>query len=182
MKKIIQMDWLKATKKNQLAYITTRKTLVSEKDMPEELQQLCKTHTIEIEHSRYVLLKCDYLKKANAMRVKQGLEPLTKAAALPWGEWEIDGIIIKHNGVQYLRCYLYDGEYQDHDYALYFDGHLHDDLDNTFMMIEAWRHKNKHKPTVCYNVRMDTITELTLCDKDALPETDIIRYEDDDEE
>lgn len=176
MEKVMHLDWLKSTKKNQLAYIDSRKTLTAQIDMPEELQRLCKAHHIEIGHSRFVRLKCDYLKLVNEQLTKAGEEPLTTAQSLPYGEWEIEGVLINHNGTKYLRCYPYEGELQAHYYSTYIDGSLHDHLDEAYRLVFEWRNYFRPRKAVCYNVRVDNISILTLCDKQGAADTDIVWY------
>lgn len=165
--RVEHLEYLKAVKKNTLATIET----VSSVEVDGK--------TYLVYHDRVVTLNCDYLKLENKRRFKEGLEPLSKAGSLPWGKWVVNGVLIEHKGQFYLRYYPYDGDLQC-AYKYYrnddgsqaplppFDGGLQSKV------FAAYSERHKGKPSVCHNVNVMNITELSLLDKEGEPDVDVI--------
>lgn len=53
-----------------------------------------------------------YEERVNEALVADGSNGTFKAAALPLGEWEAEGKVIRHNGKLYARCYIVEGSGQ----------------------------------------------------------------------
>jgi hypothetical protein len=59
------------------------------------------SHKIE-----YVNIKVDYQAAVNRQRVREDVvDPDFVAGELPWGEWELYGLVIVHKGERYLRYF-----------------------------------------------------------------------------
>jgi hypothetical protein len=58
------------------------------------------SHKIE-----YVNVKVDYQASVNRQRFREGNEEKFEANDLPWGEWELYGLVITHKGDRYLRYF-----------------------------------------------------------------------------
>lgn len=55
----------------------------------------------------------NYEERVNEALVADGSAGTFEAAALTWGEWEIEGKVITHNGKLYVRCYIVEGSGQN---------------------------------------------------------------------
>lgn len=151
--KIVRVEFIKYlhdVKRNQLAWV------VSETNI-----ELSDNTKYRVRHGRIVKLRASNLKKAGK---------------LPWGEWEIEGILISHNGERYLRYYRYDGELQETQVTIYdeqgdriFLGHP-----AYYEVYDHWQSLRKHSAAVCRNLRVSNIVNLTLLDGKGDPDVDII--------
>lgn len=166
--KVQNLDYLKAAKKNQLAFLVTEKYVQFPKDTQWEGEEFV------VRHERMVILNADYLKLENLRREKAGEEPLAKAGKLPWGEWEIPNLIITHNGQKYLRYYPYRGDLQYDEVTFYMNGtELMQSSELYDVCLQIVREK-KGKPSVCRNVNVAQISCLALCKRNGDPEVDVI--------
>ena len=168
-------EYLKAVKKNQTAFMQTRTILPLAK---KELAAMGAT-IIKVVHTRYVRLKCDYLRLENEARREHGQAPLDKAGPLPWGEWAIDGVLLQMKQpdgkppIYYLRYYKSDrSDYDDIHFIV--DDVVIDSGKTYDRLLALMRKKRGKHPPVCKNVRWENIVELTLCDNDLNPETDVV--------
>lgn len=168
--RVEHLEYLNAVKKDTLA------SLESVKEVE------CAGNYYKVHHYRVVTLKGDYLKLENARRKELGLELRTSVGSLPWGKWEIEGVLIKHNDKMYLRYYPYKGDLQDSVVTLYDadDMPIPNECPLGFSIIDVWQKGRSGGNTVCRNVDVDNIVELTILDKDGDPDVDVItmKYED----
>ena len=162
--RVEHLEYLNAVGKNTLAWLVSQNHVT-----------LADNKSYTIDYGRVVLLNGNYLKIDNERRKKNGLEPLTKVAALPWGEWEINGILINHNGERYLRYYPYDGEMQEVELEIRDENG--EDLQPCTPVYdevyEAWSGSKKPSSS-CRNIHLDKIVELTTLDADGYPEDYIL--------
>lgn len=169
---IVRVEFIKYlhdVKRNQLAW------LVSETNIElEDHSKYC------VRYGHIVMLKANYLKLENARRKKLGIKLLKKAGKLPWGEWEIEGVLINHNGDRYLRYYPYDGELQESQVNIYdeegkfvFTGHP-----DYHVVYDHWKALRKSHG-ICRNIFVSRIVQLTLLDNKGDPNVDVIyeKYE-----
>lgn len=154
--------YLHAAKRNQLALlVTTTKLELS----AEWSKRLCGSSLYK-KHTRYVLLNCNYLKLENESRARAGLEPLKKVAPLPWGEWAINGVLIRHSPkdadgeARYYLRYYPDAEVA----AESVEYRVEDVIVSAEEAKEMMRPRPDSHSSVCRVVEWDNIDELYLCD------------------
>lgn len=173
----IHLEYLSAVKANTKAFIETRKTLPL---TPAELNLLGLRQAPEVLHSTVVLLKCNYRSRLNDKRRDYGLAPVEPTNNdLPWGEWEIEDAVIRHDDEtgthRYLR-YYHDPDPHDTE-THYFDpvtgyeitGLKRADIER---LLRRRNQRNTHQITRLTNI--DNITELTTLDHELEPDIDII--------
>ena len=95
---------------------------------------------------------------------------------MPWGKWEIEGVLISHKDQRYLRYYTYSGDLQD-KYTYVRDSDYQPVVDNSELhdkVICEWQAGRSDKESVCHNVNIANITDLVILDDDGDPDVDII--------
>ena len=173
--KTVHLEYLSAVKANTKAFIETRKTLSL---TPAELTLLGLRQAPEVLHSTVVLLKCGFKSHLNDKRRDYGLPPTEPENTLPWGEWEIEDAVVRHeedgNVTRYLR-YYHDPDQHDSD-TRYFDpatgyeitGVKRSDIERLL------RRRNKRCTSLIHLTNIDNITELSTLDDEMEPDIDII--------
>ena len=162
--RVENLKYLNAVKKETLASLETVKEVE------------CAGKYYKVHHYRVIMLKGDFLKLENERRKELGLELRTSVGALPWGKWKIEGILIEHKEKTYLRYYPYNGELQESSVSIYDadDMPIPRECPLGHSIIDAWQAGRSGGNTVCRNVDVSNIVELTLLDKDGDPDVDVI--------
>lgn len=157
-------SYLKAARRNQLALLKTTTKL----KLSKEKKLLIGKSVLYKEHTRTVFLNCNYLELENKARAAKGLQPLKNANPLPWGEWAIKNVLIKHSinsdnadELFYLRYYINpETDVNDKVYR----------LDNVIIPEDEARKllcNNDRYKACCRVVSWDNIDELYLLTKDG---------------
>ena len=172
-------EYLRATKKNQLALLTTR----TEVKLNKKFLTYIGLDKVEKIHSRWVQLRCDYVKKYNEKAKTLGWNTILKSGPLPWGEWAIEGVLLHNppkkegdNDSYYLRYYPYpESEVNERTFLLDNIAVKEEspEMQQIFEQLKEQR-KGKDVTPVCATVKWENILELTLLDKNGDEETDVI--------
>ena len=172
-------EYLRATKKNQLALLTTR----TEVKLNKKFLTSIGLDKVEKIHTRWVQLRCDYVKKYNEQAKTHGWNTILKSGPLPWGEWAIEGVLLHNpakeeggNDSYYLRYYPYpESEVNERTFLLdnIAVSEKSPEMQQIFEQLKAQK-KGKDFSPVCATVRWENILELSLLDKNGDAETDVV--------
>ena len=178
MAKTLNLEALRSVKAQTRAFLEIRKPLSL---TPAELTLLGISKSPIVVSRSIVRLKCSYRSTLNDKRRGYGLPELVPENTLPWGEWEIEDAIVRHesNGevTRYLRYY---DDPDSNVVKVYFDavtgeeikGYLLGEIERLMKRRYA-RHKTIN--SVISLTSIDYIDTLSTLTDEAAPDVSIIK-------
>lgn len=138
-------------------------SMIIQQDMTSSLTKAARDSGYQLIKRSRVVVRWGVDSPANTKRYQEAYGD-REPGALPWGQWEIYGLIIEHKGNKYFRCYDA-GVPNQSVYVLNGENINKDELYNSDLLLDSAKNK-KGNPSGVYAYKLDSIVSILPKKKD----------------